>query len=182
MYFECPHRSSRCVDVEFRVASYPQLERKGKPDVAETLQEILLAPEKRPRVVADCEKLVDEEVGDKSGVSGIAVKGGFAMVKKIKPSIIHDALDSLLDDFITRLEPFYAEHRAGAGNLPLSDYLASRSSEVADALLGLTDERAARSQRQTIKKAYEKLRPKGKEHVEEALPRLGALIQKHTEG
>ncbi|MGH3440353.1 MAG: DUF6918 family protein [Sciscionella sp.] len=147
--------------------------------MAETLQEILLTNDNRQLVVTDCEKLIDDEVAGKSGVSGLAVKGGFGVVKKIKPGMIHDAVDSLLDDFVARLQPFYAEHlAAGGGSLPA--HLTGRSGEVADALLGITDERAERSQRPTIKKAYEKLRPKGKENVEEALPRLGELLAKYT--
>lgn len=146
--------------------------------VAETLQDLLLRADKRPQVVTDCEKLIDEEVAGKSGVSGMAIKGGYSMVKKIKPGIIHDAVDSLLDDFAARLQPFYADHVAQGGSL--ADHLSGRSSEVADALLSITDERAERSQRPSIKKAYEKLRPKGKENVEEALPRLGKLLEKHA--
>ncbi|MGH3624263.1 MAG: DUF6918 family protein [Sciscionella sp.] len=148
--------------------------------MAETLQEILLDPAKRPQVVTDCQELLDAEVEDKNGVSGLAVKGTFAMVKKVKPGIIHDAVDGLLDDFVARLEPFYADFQAAGAAKPLPEHLTERGDEVSDALLGITDARAERSQRATIKKAYQKLRPQGKKHVEDALPRLGALIEKHT--
>lgn len=147
--------------------------------MAETLADILLTPDTRPQVVTDAEKLIDAEVADKSGVSGMAVKGGYSMVKKLKPGIIHDAVDSLLDDFLNRLQPYYADFQAaGASSLP--EYFDGRSGEIADALLAITDERAAGSQRPAIKKAYDKLRPKGKENVEESLPRFGELIQKHA--
>lgn len=154
--------------------------RKVRTAVAETLQEILLDPVKRPQVVTDCQELLDAEVEDKNGVSGLAVKGTFAMVKKVKPGIIHDAVDGLLDDFVDRLQPFYAEFQVSGGVKPLPEYLTERSDEVSDALLGITDARAERSQRATIKKAYQKLRPQGKKNVEDALPRLGAMIQKHA--
>ena len=42
--------------------------------MAATLQEILLAPDTKPRVVADCFTLIDQEVSRKSGISGTAVK------------------------------------------------------------------------------------------------------------
>jgi hypothetical protein len=51
---------------------------------------------------------------------------------------------------------------------------------VADALLGVTDDRAAGSRRDSVKKVYGKLRPQAKKHVEEALPRLGELIDQHA--
>ena len=56
----------------------------------------------------------------------------------------------------------------------------ARAGEVADALLAISDERAARAKNQGLKKAYEKLRPTGKKHVEAAVPRVGRLIAKYT--
>jgi hypothetical protein len=144
------------------------------------LKDILLEAGKRPRVVTDCEKLIDEEVASKGGLSGLAVKGAFAMVKAVKPGMIHEAVDGLLDSFVERIESFYVDFQANSGGKKLPDYLTRRSGEVADALLGITDERAARSKNSTLRKAYEKLRPQGKKHVEDAMPRLGRLIETHS--
>lgn len=144
----------------------------------ETLKEVLLDSAKRPAVVTDFGQLIDAEVDAKSGVSGLAIKSGYGLVKKVKPGIIHDAVDALLDDFTNRLEPFYTDYKASGGS-SLSGYFVSHSGEVADALLGVTDERAESSRRESIKKVYAKLRPQGKKNVEEALPNLGELIQKH---
>jgi hypothetical protein len=148
--------------------------------VAETLQEILLDPSRRPQVVADCQGLLDSEVESKSGLSSIAVKGAYGMVKAVRPGIIHDAVDDLLDQLVARLEPFYADFRTAGGDMALPDYLAKRSDEVSDALLSITDARAERSTRATIKKAYGKLRPQGKKHVQEALPGVGKIIEKYA--
>ncbi|WP_116042918.1 DUF6918 family protein [Amycolatopsis palatopharyngis] len=147
--------------------------------MAETLKEILLDSSRRPAVVTDLQTLVDEEVSEKGGVSGAVVKTGHAAVKKIKPGIIGSAVDSLLDDFTAALEPFYADFKASGGN-DFGAYLSGRSSEAADALLNVTDSRAEQSSRDSIKKVYSKLRPQGKKNVEEALPRLGNLIDKHA--
>lgn len=148
--------------------------------VAETLQEILLDPSRRPQVVADCQGLLDSEVESKGGLSSIAVKGAYGMVKAVRPGIIHDAVDDLLDQLVARLEPFYADFRTAGGDTTLPDYLAKRSDEVSDALLTITDARAERSSRTTIKKAYGKLRPQGKKHVQEALPGVGKIIEKYA--
>ncbi|SFP86800.1 hypothetical protein SAMN05421810_103665 [Amycolatopsis arida] len=147
--------------------------------MAETLKEILLDSSRRPAVVTDLQTLVDEEVSDKSGVSGTVVKTGYAAVKKVKPGIIGSAVDSLLDEFAAALEPFYADYKASGGT-DFGAYLAGRSDEAADALLAVTDARAEKSSRDSIKKVYGKLRPQGKKNVEEALPRLGKLIDKHA--
>ncbi|MGY6657074.1 DUF6918 family protein [Amycolatopsis sp. TRM77291] len=147
--------------------------------MADTLKEILLDSSRRPAVVSDFEGLVDAEVSDKGGVSGAVVKTGFAAVKKIKPGIIPAAVDTLLDDFTVALEPFYGDYKAKGGN-DFGAYLVSRSDEASDALLSVTDSRAEKSSRDSIKKVYSKLRPNGKKNVEEALPRLGQLIDKHA--
>ncbi|ANN21448.1 hypothetical protein SD37_41685 [Amycolatopsis orientalis] len=147
--------------------------------MADTLKEILLDSSRRPAVVSDFEGLVDAEVSDKGGVSGAVVKTGFAAVKKIKPGIIPSAVDALLDDFTNALEPFYGDYKAKGGN-DFGAYLAGRGDEAADALLSVTDARAEKSSRDSIKKVYGKLRPNGKKNVEEALPRLGQLIDKHA--
>ncbi|RZQ64979.1 DUF6918 family protein [Amycolatopsis suaedae] len=147
--------------------------------MAASLKEILLDTNRRPAVVTDLQTLVDEEVSEKGGVSGAVVKTGYAAVKKIKPGIIPAAVDSLLDDFAGALEPFYGDFRAQGGS-DFGAYLTNRSDEASDALLGVTDARAEKSSRDSIKKVYGKLRPNGKKNVEEALPRLGKLIDKHA--
>ena len=143
-----------------------------------TLNEVLLVPGNRPKVVADCVRVIDEEVDSKGGLTGLAVKGAYALVKAVKPGFIADAVDSMLDDFVRRLEPFYAA--AQTRNEPIGPALNARAGEVAEALLAISDERAQRAKNATVKKAYEKLRPTGKKHVEAAVPRIGRLIGKYA--
>jgi hypothetical protein len=147
--------------------------------MAATLQEILLTPDNRPKVVADCQTLIDQEVSDKGGISGTAIKLAYKTVTAFASGIIHDAVDALLPDFVAQLEPYYADFKAGGGS-EFGDYLAKRGGEVAESLLSVTDARAASSQRAPIKKAYSTVRPSGAKSVEAALPRLGALIQKYA--
>ncbi|MFD3812700.1 DUF6918 family protein [Rhodococcus sp. NPDC058639] len=141
------------------------------------LHDALLGPEKFPAVKADVETLIDAEVSDKKGASGLALKGGYAAVKKVGPSVVPGAIESLLPDFVERLQPFWTEY-AGAGSF--ADFLVARGDAVADALLGVTDEKIAGSSKTAVKKVYDSLRPSAKKHVIEALPRLGDLVQKHA--
>ena len=143
-----------------------------------TLTEIVLVPGTRPKVVADCVQLIDEEVAAKGGLSGLAIKGAYMVVKAVKPGFITESVDHMLDDFVRRLEPFHTE--AQQKNEPIGPFLSSRAGTVADALLAISDERAARAKNQTVKKAYEKLRPTGKKNVEVAVPRIGRLLAKYT--
>jgi hypothetical protein len=143
-----------------------------------TLNEILLVPGNRPKVIGDCVQLINEEVDSKGGLTGLAVKAAFAMVKAVKPGFINEAVDHMLNDFVGRLEPFWAD--AQAKNEPVGPLMNSRAPQVADALLAISDERAQKSTNQGLKKAYDKLRPTGKKHVEQAVPRVGRLIQKYA--
>ncbi|HEY2732217.1 MAG TPA: hypothetical protein VGK52_19890 [Polyangia bacterium] len=143
-----------------------------------TLTDMLLVPGNRPKVIADCVQLINEEVDAKGGLTGLAVKGAYALVKAVKPGFVTEAVDHMLDDFVKRLEPFWAD--AQAKNEPVGPLMNTRAPQVADALLAISDERAARSTNPTLKKAYEKMRPTGKKHVEQAVPRVGRLIQKYA--
>jgi len=143
-----------------------------------TLNEIMLVPGNRPKVIADCVQLIEEEVASKGGLTGLAVKGAFALVKAVKPGFVAEAVDHMLDDFVRRLEPFWAD--AQAKNEPVGVLMNARAGEVADALLAISDERAQRAKNQSLRKAYEKLRPAGKKHVEAAVPRIGRLIAKYA--
>ena len=143
-----------------------------------TLTDMLLVPGNRPKVIADCVQLINEEVDSKGGLTGLAVKGAYALVKAVKPGFVTEAVDHMLDDFVKRLEPFWAD--AQTKNEPIGPLMNARAPQVADALLAISDERAARSTNPTLKKAYEKVRPTGKKHVEQAVPRVGRLIQKYA--
>lgn len=141
-----------------------------------TLKDLLSTPGARPQVVRDCEQVIEEEVASK-GLTGIAIKGAFAVVKAIKPGFIPEVIDGLLDDFADRLDPMY--QAAKANNQPVTAYFGARAGEAAEALLGITDERARRAKNQVVKTAYEKLRPMAKKHTEIAIPRVSRLIAKY---
>jgi len=143
-----------------------------------TLKETLTVPGQRPKVIDDCVRVIEEEVESKGGLTGLAVKGAFALVKAVKPGFVAEAVDHMLDDFVDKLEPFVAEARIK--NEPVGPYLNARASDVAEALLSISDARAARAKNQALKGAYGKLRPSGKKHVEAAVPRIGRLIAKYS--
>ena len=143
------------------------------------LAEALCSPAKRPQVIRDVCALVDAEVSAKSGLAGIAIKGGYAVVKSIKPGFVPAAVDHMLDEFVQKLEPFFADHQREAKGT-FESYVSARTNAVAEALLGVTDGRAAKADSGTLKKTYEKLRPYAKKNVEQAVPGLGRLVDRDT--
>ena len=147
--------------------------------MASTLHDILLAPDTQPAVVADCLKLIEQEVAGKSGVSGTAVKLAYKTVNAFASGYVHSMVETLLPEMIARLEPYWADFiTSGAGDF--GDYLVKRGDEVSDALLSVTDARAAASDRPTIIKAYRSVRGSAAKHVTAALPAVGALVQKYA--
>jgi hypothetical protein len=156
-------------------------EREKNIPMAATLQEILLAPGTRPKVIADCCMLIEQEVAEKSGISGTTVKLAYKTVNTFMPGHIRHMVGSLLPQMVGQLEPYWADFAASGGS-EFGDYLAKRGDEVSQALLSVTDARAAASGRPTIIKAYGAVRGNAVKHVVAALPRIGDLVLKYAPG
>ena len=142
-----------------------------------TLTERLLAPSTRPTVVKDCVQVIEDEVRSKSGLKGLAIKTAFKTVKAFKPGIIPDVVNVLVEDFVEKLEPFYAEFQSTDGD-DFGKYTLRHGDRVAETLLSITDRRADGSKHKTLVRAYRKLRPQGKKQVVAAMPRIGDMLRR----
>lgn len=142
-----------------------------------TMREKLAEEGDRSQLVADACEVLDLEVADKRGLGGIAIKTAFKVIKGIQPGFIRDVVDGLLDDFLNTLDPLYQE--ALENGTPPGQHISGNADKMAERLLSITDARAERANRQLVKSTYAKLRPKAKQHVVAAGPRLGTLITKH---
>jgi len=143
------------------------------------LKEQVDSKEKRDAIIEDALGVLEQEVNDKSGISGLAIKGAFKMVKGVQPGFLRRVVEHLLDDFLIALDPIYQE--AFSQKKAPGKHLEANAGRVADALLAITDARAEKAQRAVIKKTYGKLRPTAKKHVEAAAPRLGAMLDRHAQ-
>jgi hypothetical protein len=150
-----------------------------KTPMAATLQETLLAPDVQPRVVDDCYAMIQQEVSEKSGVSGAAVKLAYKTVNKVFPGHVRYMVESLLPGMVDQLEPYWADFSVSGGS-EFGDYLAKRGPEVSEALLSVTDARAAASSRPTVIRAYRSVRGTAVKNVEAALPHVGELVLKYA--
>jgi hypothetical protein len=147
--------------------------------MAATLQEILLAPGTQPQVLADCYTLVEQEVSDQSGFVGAGVKLAYKTVNTFMPGHVRHMIEVLLPDLADKLQPFWADF-GESGSSAFGDYLVKRGEEVSQALLEVTDARAAASGRPTVVKAYKAVRGGAAKHIQAALPRLGDLVLKYA--
>jgi hypothetical protein len=142
-----------------------------------SLADALTDASKKPLIIKDCCELIDSEVKDKGGISGLVIKAGYSTVKGIKPGFVEKAVEDLLPEFAKALDPIYVD--AKAQNKNVSEFFAAQPGRVADALLAITDAKAAHAKSGAAKAAYDKLRGSAKKNVEQAAPRLGQLLEKH---
>jgi hypothetical protein len=144
-----------------------------------TLQQILLTPDNEPKVIADCRTLIDQEISDKSGISGTAVKLAYKTVTSFAPGYLNQTVRDLVPQMVDKLEPYWADFST-SGSSEFGDYLVKRGGEVSESLLSVTDDVATRSDKPVIIKAYRSVRGSAAKNVEAALPRLGEMVMKYT--
>ena len=144
------------------------------------LTDILLDPALRPTLVERCVVLIDDEVASKRGLSSLPIKGGFKAVKAVRPGFVRAVVDLLFDRFVEQLAPYHDAWVAGGKAGGFGAHLQSHASAVANSLLVVTDERAARSQMKGIKRVYDKLRPTAQGHVTSAIPGMGRILDPHV--
>lgn len=143
-----------------------------------SLRDIVAEPAKRQQVIAEALKVLDQEVSDKGGLSGMAIKAAYAMAKGVAPGIMNKIVNILLDDFLGALDPLHQE--AKQKGVDVAEHLKSHAPAVANAMLAITDGKAARADNGPLKKGYEKLRPTAQKHVEQAVPRLAQLVKQYA--
>lgn len=147
--------------------------------MSQTLVERIGVEPQRPKVVEDVVHLIDAQVKAKGGLSGMAIKGAYATIKTIKRGFVPSVVEALLDDWLGKLQPHHDKWAAAGASGKFSEFVIARSDDVAEDLLQVTDERAAKTSHTTAKKAYEKMRGGAKKNVIDAIPELARLIEKH---
>ena len=128
----------------------------------------------RQQVISDCVQLIDATVKQK----GLLVKSAYATIKAIKKRFVPEVVDTLLDDWLGKLQPHFDKWSANKSST-FADYVIARSDDVAEDLLSVTDARAKNSTHTTAAKMYNRMRPSAKKDVIEAIPALAKMIEGH---
>ena len=130
----------------------------------------------RSATVDDLVGVIDTQVAAQKGLGGAAVKAAYGAAQKVKPGIVSKATDLMLPEFVEALTPLWDSKPAGTA---FGDHLAANSDAAAEALLSVTDAHVD-SAKAPLAKAYGSLRGKAKGYVTEALPAVGAAIEKNV--
>lgn len=129
-------------------------------------------------LAVDCARLMDEQVAAKSGLSGLALKAAYGVVKGVGPTYIPEAIARLLPEALGAIDPLWTE------GVQLGDpvqHLTQNRSQTADMLLSVTDARIERSKNGVIRGTYSKLRKSVKGDIEEAVPGLAKILGTHIQ-
>lgn len=143
-----------------------------------SLADILLAPQRRQAVIADCVLLIESHVDSRGGLKGMALKTGMAMLKKARPGLLERATAVLLPEFAVALEPLHERYR-DASDGDFGSYLQAHAPEAAQALLQVADTRVEESDSATVKSTYARLRGGAEAEVLAVMPGLAQLLGRH---
>lgn len=141
------------------------------------LCDVLQDDETRRRLVADCTQLIDTQVSAKGGLSGLALKTTYGVVKGLGPTYVPGAVERILPDILSALDPLWQE---GVQSGDPTQFLTQNPDRTADCLLSVTDSRIAQSNNGLVKTSYNKLRKSVKGDVEAAVPGLAQVLGNHV--
>ncbi len=127
----------------------------------------------RAKLINACVDLIDTQVAAKGGLGGVALKTAYGVVKGLGASYIPGAIERLLPEMLTALDPLWSE---GAATGDAAAYLKEHRALTADSLLSVTDTRIAHSSNSLIKTTYQRLRQSVKGDVEAAVPGLADIL------
>ncbi len=139
-----------------------------------TLADILLAAPQRDTVVEETVNLIEAHVASRSGLRGMSLKTGLAMVKAARPGILGRAVQRLLPEFVQAIDPLYREFR-DTGERDFSVYLQKHSGRATAALLQVADTRIAQAS-PMARSAYSKFRGSAETEISAALPGLARML------
>lgn len=147
---------------------------------AMTLPDVLTDDDRRAALVADCVNLLDSEVGRKKGMTGLAIKGGYKVVKKLDGGrMVPKAINDLLPEFCAAWEPYHLKYReSDAQNF--ASWGVGKEHDLAEALLAITDGKADHAKNKVLKKVYVKLRPNASKNIVDALPGVTRLVDQYV--
>lgn len=141
------------------------------------LSDMINDPSVKASIVEDCTKLIDAQVANKSGISGMTLKTAYRVVNGVGPGYIKGAIGRILPEACAALDPLWCEG-VETGN-PV-DYLTQNCSRTADILLSVTDARVHKTSG-VVAGAYKKLRKSVKGDIEEAIPGFVGILGQHAQ-
>lgn len=129
--------------------------------------------------VNDMAEFVSTTVDKQSGLTGMALKGAMSAAKKVDPNIVVKGSRHLIPEMAESLEPLWQEYKAG-GTSDFGTHLANNKDRALDAILNVADRNADSISVPGLSKLYKGVRGKAAKVIEQELPTIGQLVEKHA--
>jgi hypothetical protein len=142
-----------------------------------SLAAVLEDQERRRDAARQGALLVDREVAARTGLRAAAMKAGYRALKAVKPGIVEELLHMLLPSFAPAVDPHW--ERAVSTGDP-QRYFDQNAVAIAEALLSVTDARAARAKNRAILKIYQALRGQALTQTAQSVPSLPPFIERYV--
>ncbi|HEY9888019.1 MAG TPA: hypothetical protein V6D02_06430 [Candidatus Obscuribacterales bacterium] len=141
------------------------------------LSDLLQDPAVKASIVDHCTLLIDEQVAHKGGLTGMALKTAYRVVKGVGPTYVPGAIGRILPEAFKALDPIWHE---GLQQGDPVEYLIQHQARTADVILSVTDARVHKASG-VVAGAYHQLRKSVKGDVEAAVPGLANIIGNHLQ-
>jgi hypothetical protein len=143
----------------------------------ESWSRILLPSPALDRLHQQLAEAVEQHLGSRGGVKGMAMKAGYVALRAAKPDVALRAVRALLPSMVEALQPLHEQfQQAGGGDF--GDFLVRRADQAAALLLEVTDRRVATVQNTAAKSLYQRFRGSAAGELQVLLPTLGKLLQR----
>lgn len=142
----------------------------------QTIEAVLADPGVRGAFLRDAEALLGRRVAESRGLTGMAVRAGYAAFQRVQPGIVGAALERLVPIFAPALEQPWSQAKA-SGDPRL--WFTSHASAIASDLLAITDQLARRADNAVLTSIYRSLRGRAQQEVAAAMPDVAGLLQRH---
>lgn len=141
-----------------------------------SLAELLLAAPRRDALIKGGAALLEKSIADRGGLTGVAYRTGYAMIKAAKPGAAQRASKELMPGFAEALEPLFQQHLQGGGNPEVfGSSLLTHGSEAVTRMIAVADQRVEGSS-EMVRKTYARFRGNAEAEVTRILPGFAALI------
>ncbi len=142
--------------------------------VSTRLRTLIASPDAVEQVACEAVQAVGAAVKAIRGLRGLAVRAGFDTICKVRPGFLERQVEDLLPQWCDQLDPFWA---AGEQCGDAVEYLHEHRYAVSDALLEVSDERAASATDQTARAVYARLRPNASSRVADHIRLVGEFVR-----
>lgn len=131
----------------------------------------------RDAAVADTADFIEQVVSKQSGLKGAAVKSAYAAAKKADSDVATKAARRFLPQLCDGLDQLWQAFKE-CGQADFGQYLVEHKEVAVNNIMAVAD--GAAESNSTANKMYGAVRGTVKKTVEEELPQIGSLAQKHS--